>query len=154
MNLENASFHIIVNNNDAMFTADLVAGYGEIDLFVEHLIDEPIKVEVEEIHSRSLELGKEPVIVTDSGESDREEEDASLMHPNQNSNGGDSWDDDDDVVEQVEQMGAKVMNSDYEIEELLSLDESSSSDDDDDDDDDDCVDNSIRISNYDDDDFN
>ena len=39
------------------------------------------------------------------------------------------------------------MNSDYETEELLSLDEPSSSDDDDDDDDD-CVDNSIRMSNY------
>nr|POE80791.1 hypothetical protein CFP56_51819 [Quercus suber] len=108
VNLENASFHMIVNNNDAMFMADLVAGYGEIDLFVEHPIDEPIEVEVEEIHSRSLELGKEPVIVTDSGESDREEEDAALMHLNQNSDGGDSWDSDDDVVEQVEQMGAEV----------------------------------------------
>ena len=146
--LENASFHMIVNNSDAMFMADLVSGYGEIDLFVEHPIDEPIEVgEVEEIHSRSLELGKEPVIVTDSGESDPEEEDAALMHLNQNSDGGDSWDSDDDVVEQVEQMGAEVMNSDYETEELLSLDEPSSSDDDDDDDDD-CVDNSIRMSNY------
>ena len=39
VNLENASFHMIVNNNDAMLMADLVSGYGEIDLFVEHPID-------------------------------------------------------------------------------------------------------------------
>ena len=39
VNLENASFHMIVNNNDAMLMAVLVSGYGEIDLFVEHPID-------------------------------------------------------------------------------------------------------------------
>ena len=39
VNLENASFHMIVNNNDAMLMVDLVLGYGEIDLFVEHPID-------------------------------------------------------------------------------------------------------------------
>ena len=66
----------------------------------------------------------------------------------------DSWDNqaEDDEVEPG-QMGGGVMNSNYESEELLSLDESSlSSEDDDDSSDDDIpiaeIDNSIRRSKY------
>ena len=65
-----------------------------------------------------------------------------------------SWDNqaEDDEVEPG-QMGSGVMNSDYESEELLSLDESSSSSEDGDDSSDDNipiteVDNSIRRSKY------
>ena len=66
----------------------------------------------------------------------------------------DSWDNqtEDDEV-QPEQMGGGVMNSDYESEELLSLDESESSNEDGDDSSDDDipiaeVDNSMRRSKY------
>ena len=69
-------------------------------------------------------------------------------------NSTDSWDNqaEDDEVE-LGQMGGGVMNSDYESEELLSLEESSSSSEGGDDSSDDDipiaeVDNSIRRSKY------
>ena len=125
--------------------------------------DDPIEVDVEQFYYRIA--GKEPVIkeqhedpvdeaVEDStniGGSDLEEEPD--LHPNGRSfddNSSDSWDNKEDVHDESVQMGAGIMNSYYESEELHSLNESSSnttqSEDDSDDDHPatDDVDNSIK----------
>ena len=40
--LERANFHLIVNDDDAMFMTNLVIGHKEIHVFLEHLVDNPI----------------------------------------------------------------------------------------------------------------
>ena len=43
--LERANFHLIVDDDDAMFMTDLVIGYEEIHVFLEHSMDNPILVD-------------------------------------------------------------------------------------------------------------
>ena len=43
--LERANFHLIVDNNDAMFMTYLVIGHEEIHMFLEHPVDNPILVD-------------------------------------------------------------------------------------------------------------
>jgi len=40
--LERANFHLIVDDDDAMFMTDLVIGHEEIHVFIEHSVDNPI----------------------------------------------------------------------------------------------------------------
>jgi hypothetical protein len=42
LSIENEGFHIVNNNDNVMLSPDLVKGYGEIDVYVEHMVDEPI----------------------------------------------------------------------------------------------------------------
>ena len=43
VNREGALFHLIVDDDDAaMFMTNLVNGHKEIQVFVQHLVDEPI----------------------------------------------------------------------------------------------------------------
>nr|POE60375.1 hypothetical protein CFP56_33299 [Quercus suber] len=200
VNPEHANFHQVVDDDAAMFMTDLVKGYEEIHVFVEHPVHEPVEVpdselegvgvdaeyrpdfsqfggydnaefvddEVEEVCAEQVcarRAGKAPVVddqVEESSEgsegsederSDLEEE-PEIQPVNIGEDSTDSWDNqaEDDEVEPG-QMGGGVMNSDYESEELLSLDESSSSSEDGDDSSDDDiqeaeVDNSIRKSKY------
>nr|POE81209.1 hypothetical protein CFP56_76747 [Quercus suber] len=141
--LEMANFHLIVDDDDAMFMTDLVIGCEEIHVFLEHPMDNPILVD-EEAYSRRA--SKEPVTqhpfedkdVVDSSDSrggDGEGsglEDEDIVNPDEKEfveDSNDSWDGyDEDVTEPI-QMGAGVMNLDYDNEELHSLEESSSNDD-------------------------
>ena len=43
--LEKANFHLIVDDDDAMFMTDLMIGHEEIHVFLEHLVDNPILVD-------------------------------------------------------------------------------------------------------------
>ena len=43
--LERANFHLIVDDDDAMFMTDLVIGHEEIHVFLEHPVDNPILVD-------------------------------------------------------------------------------------------------------------
>ena len=43
--LERANFHLIVDDDDAMFMTDLVIGHEEIHVFLEHSVDNPILVD-------------------------------------------------------------------------------------------------------------
>ena len=43
--LERANFHLIVDDDDAMFMTDLVIGHEEIHVFLEHTMDNPILVD-------------------------------------------------------------------------------------------------------------
>nr|POF22412.1 hypothetical protein CFP56_66023 [Quercus suber] len=98
---------------------------------------EPIVVDAKQVYARRP--GKEPVAEDqqqDPVDKQREEssetegndlEDEPQMQPmNIGEDSTDSWDNETDKVEfELGQMGAGIMNSDYESKELLSLDESS-----------------------------
>ena len=43
--LERANFHLIVDDDDAMFMTNLVIGHEEIHVFLEHSVDNPILVD-------------------------------------------------------------------------------------------------------------
>ena len=47
--LERANFHLIVDDDDAMFMTDLVIGYEEIHVFLEHPVDNPILMDEGEL---------------------------------------------------------------------------------------------------------
>nr|POF00757.1 hypothetical protein CFP56_64066 [Quercus suber] len=188
-----------------MFITDLVKGYGEIHVFVEHPVHEPLEVPGSELegvgadakygdeeyrpdfsqfgghdnaeftnvdHGEPHEVDAEQVcarraskapVVDDQVEESSEgsedersdlEEEPEIQPINIGEDSTDNWDNQaaDDEVEPG-QMSGGVMNSDYESEELLSLDESSSSSEDGDDSSDDDiqeeeVDNFIRRSKY------
>ena len=48
-NLERANFHLIVDDDDAMFMTDLVIGHEEIHVFLEHPVDNLILVDEGEL---------------------------------------------------------------------------------------------------------
>ena len=45
MDQKRINFHLVVNDDNAMSTTDLVKGYEEIHVYVEHSIDDPILVD-------------------------------------------------------------------------------------------------------------
>ena len=44
MNHERANFHLVFNDDDAMYMTELVKGYEEIHVYVEHPIDDHLLV--------------------------------------------------------------------------------------------------------------
>ncbi|KAK9988999.1 hypothetical protein SO802_029238 [Lithocarpus litseifolius] len=153
VNPEQSNFHQVVDDDAAMFMTNLVKGYGEIHVFVEHPVHEPLELPVED--AKTLE-----VFVSDSElQSDHyyeygdEEYRPNFSQFGRHDNAeftnvdyGEQYEVDaeqdnqakDDEVEPG-QMGGGVINSDYESEELLSLNESSSSSEDGDDSSDDDI---------------
>ena len=45
MNQERANFHLVVNDDDAMYKTELVKGYEEIHVYVAHPINDPLIVD-------------------------------------------------------------------------------------------------------------
>ena len=45
MNQDRANFHLVVNDDDDMYMMELVMGYEEIHVYVEHPIDDPLLVD-------------------------------------------------------------------------------------------------------------
>ena len=56
VNLEKSNFHQVVDDDDAMFMTDLVKGYEEIHVFVEHPVHEPLKIPVEDFEPLATRL--------------------------------------------------------------------------------------------------
>ena len=129
-------------DSDGMYANDQTFNNEDEPIKVD--VDVPIEVVASQVGSRRV--GKESIIeyppkvvyISDSSDSVGSdgggsglEDDVELNHGIRDfvEDSSDSWDgkDDDDVVE-ASQMGAGVMNSDYESEELHSLMESSSDD--------------------------
>ena len=48
VNPEQANFHRVVDDDAAVFLTDLVKGYGEIHVFVEHLVHKPLELLMED----------------------------------------------------------------------------------------------------------
>ena len=130
-------------DSDGIYVNDQT--FNNEDEPIEVDVDVPIEMAASQVGSRRV--GKESIIeyppkvfyISDSSDSVRSdgggsglEDDVELNHGIRDfvEDSSDSWDgkDDDDVVVEVSQMGAGIMNSDYESEELHSLIESSSDD--------------------------
>ena len=57
VNLEQSNFHQVVDDDDAaMFMTNLVKGYREIHVFVEHLVHEPLELPVEDFKPLTARL--------------------------------------------------------------------------------------------------
>ena len=54
VNLEQAHFHEVVDDDAAVFMIDLVKGYGDIHVFVEHPVNEPIELPVEDLKTLTI----------------------------------------------------------------------------------------------------
>lgn len=64
VNPNHANFHQVVDDDETMFMTDLVHGHDEIHVFVEHLVDEPVEAEVEDIEPLEvLQCSAEPLEV-------------------------------------------------------------------------------------------
>nr|POF08411.1 hypothetical protein CFP56_76861 [Quercus suber] len=51
VNPEHANFHQVIKDDAAIFMTDLVQGHEEIHIYVDHPVDEPEELEVEDIES-------------------------------------------------------------------------------------------------------
>ena len=54
VNLEQAHFHEVVDDDAAVFMIDLVKGYGDIHVFVEHPMNEPIELPMEDLEPLAI----------------------------------------------------------------------------------------------------
>ena len=61
VNQEQAHFHEVVDDDAAVFMTDLVKGYGDIHVFVEHPVNEPIELPIEDLNPLTvIPPGSEP----------------------------------------------------------------------------------------------
>ena len=61
VNPEHANFHQVVDDDVVVFMTDLVKGYKEIHVFVEHPVDEPLELLVEDFVSLDVrQPGEDP----------------------------------------------------------------------------------------------
>ena len=123
-------------DHDAMLMTELVPGYGEIEVYLEHIVEEPvINSDLEDVdddynddvddddHVDEDEVVDVDVDVDEYNDVDLYDRYTNMMDdevPNQNANNrdvdnsdDDSWDSVEDD-EQPEVMGAEVLHSDYE----------------------------------------
>ena len=56
VNLKKSNFHQVVDDDATMFMTDLVKGYGEIHVFVEHPVHEPLEIPVEDFEPLAAKL--------------------------------------------------------------------------------------------------
>ena len=56
VNLEQSNFHQVIDDDTATFMTNLVKGYGEIYLFVEHLVHEPLELPMEDFNPLDARL--------------------------------------------------------------------------------------------------
>ena len=123
-------------DSDGMYANDQT--FNNEDEPIEVDVDVPIEVAASQVGSRrvgkesNIEHSPEVFYISDSSDSVGSdgggsdlEDDVELNHGIRDfvEDSSDSWDgkDDDDIVVEVSQMGAGIMNSDYESEELHSL---------------------------------
>ena len=61
VNQEQAHFHEVVDDDAAVFMTNLVKGYGDIHVFVEHPVNEPIELPMEDLKPLTVRPpGSEP----------------------------------------------------------------------------------------------
>ena len=61
VNLEQTHFHEVVDDDAAVFMTDLVKGYEDVYVFVEHLVNEPVELPVEDLEPLAVRPpGSEP----------------------------------------------------------------------------------------------
>ncbi|GMY18093.1 hypothetical protein FCV25MIE_13332 [Fagus crenata] len=143
ISIEDGGLQQVNSDHDAMLMTELVPGYGEIEVFVEHIVEEPIinsdLEDVDDDYNGNVDDDHhveedEVVDVDEDDDDDLYDRYTDMMDdeiPDQNANNSDadnsdadnsdddSWDSVGDD-EQPEVMGAGVLQSDYESEDLHS----------------------------------
>ncbi|GMY20530.1 hypothetical protein FCV25MIE_15769 [Fagus crenata] len=124
ISIEDVGLHMVNSDHDVMLITDLVPGYGEIEVYVEHIMEEPV------INSNLEDVDDDYNDHVDEDDDDLYDRYTDMMDdeiPDQNANNrdvdnsdDDSWDSVEDV-EQPEVMGAGVLHFDYESEDLHSV---------------------------------
>ena len=135
ISIKDGRLHMVNSDDDAMLMTKLVHGYGEIEVFVEHIVEEPvIKSDLEDVEDDyngdvddDHHVDEDEVVdvdVDDDDDDDLYDRYTDMMDdevPDQNADNSDddSWDSVKDD-EQLEVMGVGVLHSDYESEDLHS----------------------------------
>ena len=132
ISIEDGGLHQVNSNHDAMLMTELVPGYGEIEAFVEHIVEEPIinsdLEDVDDDYNGNVDddhhVEEEEVVdVDEDDDDDLYDRYTDMMDdevPDQNANNSDTDNSDDDSWDSVEDdeqpevMGAEVLHSDYE----------------------------------------
>ena len=142
ISIKDGGLHMVNSDHDAMLMIESVPGYGEIVVFVEHTVEEPvINSNLEDVdddyngdvddddHVDEDEVVDVDVDVDEYNDVDLYDRYTNMMDdevPNQNANNSDADNSDDDSWDSVEDdeqpevMGAGVLHSDYESEDLHS----------------------------------
>jgi hypothetical protein len=140
ISIEDGGLHMVNSDDDAMLMTELVHGYGEIEVFVEHIVEEPvINSDLEDVdddfngdvdddhHVDKNEVVDVDVDVDKDDDDDLYNRYTDMMDdevPDQNANNSDADNSDDDSWDSVEDdeqpevMGVEVLHSDYESEDL------------------------------------
>ena len=140
ISIKDSELHMANSDHDALLMTELVPGYGEIEVYVEHIVEEPIinsdLEDVDDDYNDDVDdddhVDEDEVIDVDVDEDDDdlydrytdmmddEVPDQNANNKDANNNDDDSWDSVEDV-EQQEVMGAEVLHFDYESEDLHSV---------------------------------
>jgi hypothetical protein len=146
ISIEDGGLQQVNFDHDAMLMTELVPGYGEIEVFVEHIVEEPIinsdLEDVDDDYNGNVDddhhVDEDEVVDVDEDDDDDDDDlydrytdmmDDEVLDQNANNSDADnsdadnsdndSWDSVEDD-EQPEVMGAGVLHSDYESEDLHS----------------------------------
>uniref|UniRef100_A0A2N9IP89 Uncharacterized protein n=1 Tax=Fagus sylvatica TaxID=28930 RepID=A0A2N9IP89_FAGSY len=132
---------MVNSNHDAMLMTELVPGYGELEVYVEHIVDEPVlnsdledgsyvdmkdvDVGVCDMHNREFDVDDEDEDDDDLYDRYTDMRDEEVTDQNVNNNDADksdvdSWDSVEDV-EKPEVIGDEILQSDYESEDLYNV---------------------------------
>ena len=134
ISIEDGGLHMVNFDDDAMLMTKLVHGYGEIEVFVEHIVEKPIinndLEDVDDDYNGDVDddhhVDEDEVVDVDVDENedddlyDRYTDMMDDEVPDQNANNSDTDNSDDDSWDSVEDdeqpevMGAEVLHSDYE----------------------------------------
>ena len=91
--LNRANFHLIVDDDDAMFMTDLVIGHEEIHVFLEYPVDNPILVD----ESEHVGADVQPLAVEQNllgcGSNDEDSDNSNFGSEDYNNNNGDNNED-------------------------------------------------------------
>jgi hypothetical protein len=142
ISIEDGGLHMVNSDYDAMLMTELVPVYGEIEVFVEHIVEEPVinsdLKDVDNDYNGDMDdddhVDEDEVVDVDVDEDDDDDDlydrytdmmDDEISYQNTNNKDADNSDDDSwDIVEDVEQpevIGVGVLHSDYESEDLHSV---------------------------------
>ena len=119
--LEKANFHLIVDDDDAMFMTDLVIGHEEIHVFLEHPVDNPIPMdEGEHVGADVQPLAVEQNLLgcgsNDDGSNDEGSDNSNSSSEDYNSNNEDN--NEDHIEVNAEQAYSKRESNTPMVEEV------------------------------------
>ena len=141
ISIEDGGWHMVNSNHDVMLMTELVPGYGELEVFVEHIVDELVLnsdfedgsyVDMEDVDVGVCDMHNREFDVEDEDEDEdnlydrytdmRDEEvtDQNVDNNDADKSDVDGWDSVEDV-EKPEVIGDEILQFDYESEDLYNV---------------------------------